>query len=93
MSLGYKLGLDKMLVIKFKPVSILLNMSYKVSLKNLYLYFYNVRQFWFKSDGIKYFFTMNPMEDLLEKITRHQIISHIWLIIKHFCVNMRNCTH
>ena len=39
--------------------------------------------FWLNGDGLK----------IDQKRTQHQRISHIWLITKHFCVNMKNCTH
>ena len=37
MSLGDNLGIDKMLMMKLKPVFILLKVTFKISLKKLYL--------------------------------------------------------
>ena len=49
--------------------------------------------FWLNGDGLKKLLTMNPMKKISQKGTQHQRISHIWLITRNFCVNMKNCTH
>ena len=51
MYLEETLGLDKMLVIKFKQELLLLKMSFRISLKMLYL-FLNERILFFNSDGL-----------------------------------------
>ena len=52
MSLVDNLGIDKMLVIKFTPVSVLLILSFEIPLKMLF-FLINERLFWLNSDGIK----------------------------------------
>ena len=67
MSLENILGLDKILVKKFKQLFLLLNMSFKLPLKIIYLVKKERKTFWLNEDGPKQMLTMNCME---KQITR-----------------------
>ena len=70
MSLEKILALDKKLVMKYKQVFILLNMSFKLPLKIIYPARKERIFFNFNGDGLKRLLTMNPTEKQITKMNR-----------------------
>ena len=78
-------------MMKFKEVFILIKMSSKVSLKNIYRKEAKRKiLYWLHADGLKLLLTMNPMEKL--KNSKFFFSENMTYLMdnKFFCVNIRN---
>ena len=89
MSLENSLALDKMLVVKFKQVFLILKMSFKLPLKLIYLVKKQRKKlFWLNRCVLEKLLAMTHMKKPTKKGTQHQRILHIWLITKTFFFNI-----